>query len=128
MGDSGLPGHEGHGKPEEERVSSGRDSSARHASETGGYARNFWSDAVPHLCKDGKYRRFESRVFPLADVVSRSVGYSGDPREPEYTNATGEARVMRLRGYGNAICVDTAKLFINACEDVLGGCSEGSDR
>ena len=32
-----------------------------------------------------------------------------------------EARVMRLKGYGNAICVDTAALFIKACDEVLNG-------
>jgi len=26
---------------------------------------------------------------------------------------------MRLKGYGNAICVDTAVMFIETCEDIL---------
>ena len=87
----------------------------------GSVSRNFWSDAVPHLCKDGKCRRFEPRIFPLADGVSRGVGYGGDPRLAEYANATAEARVMRLKGYGNAICVETAAMFIKAVVDELDG-------
>jgi DNA (cytosine-5)-methyltransferase 1 len=84
-----------------------------------GQARNFWSDARPHLCKDGKWRRFESRIFPLVAKLPRGVVPSGDPRLPGYANATSEARVMRLKGYGNAICVDTAVLFIETCEEIL---------
>ena len=94
----------------------GGQSGREDASDAGqsGQARNFWSDARPHLCKDGKWRRFESRIFPLVAKSARAVGHSGDPREPEYADQTAEARVMRLKGYGNAICVDTAVLFIEA--------------
>ena len=42
--------------------------------------------------------------------------YSGDPRQPEYANATAEARVMRLRGYGNAICIETARMFLESLD------------
>jgi len=112
-----------------------------------GQACNFWSGAVPHLCLDGKARRFEPGVFPLVDVVPRRVGRgrpAGGPLDaspppgeaweaagrgagvgvaaggdsppviPAYADSTGEARVMRLKGYGNAICVETAKLFLEA--------------
>jgi hypothetical protein len=44
---------------------------------------------------------------------------SGDPRVPGYADATSEARVMRLKGYGNAINVETARMFIQACEETL---------
>jgi hypothetical protein len=37
-----------------------------------------------------------------------------DPGAPGYANATAEARVMRLKGYGNAICIETAVAFIEA--------------
>ena len=79
----------------------------------------FWSRAVAIPCRDGKSRRFEPGIFPLVNGILRGVGYSGDPRLPEYVNATAEARVMRLKGYGNAINVETACMFIRAAEDVL---------
>lgn len=92
-----------------------------------GQARNFWSDAVSIPCRDGVQRRAELGVFPLVDVVRRNMGRGGDSRIQmpydeitlESVNATGEGRVMRLKGYGNAICVETAKLFIEECEDIL---------
>lgn len=95
-------------------------------------SRNFWSAAVPHLCKDGKWRRYEDRIFPLVESVKPSVqqvahglprgmGYSGDPRLSEYVNSTAEARVMRLKGYGNAVNVETAVMFVKAIMDELDG-------
>jgi hypothetical protein len=39
---------------------------------------------------------------------------SGDPGSPEYVNATAEARVMRLKGYGNAIVPQVAAEIIRA--------------
>ena len=42
--------------------------------------------------------------------------FGGGPREPGHVNSTAEARVMRLRGYGNAICVPTARLFLLALD------------
>jgi hypothetical protein len=77
---------------------------------------DYWSRAVPHLCLDGKARRFEPRVFPLVDVLPGGVGHGGDPRQPCCANATPEARAMRLKGYGNAICVETARHFLEALD------------
>ena len=77
---------------------------------------NYWIAAVPHLCLDGKSRRFEPRVFPLVDVLPGGVGHGGDPRQPCCANATPEARAMRLKGYGNAICVETARHFLEALD------------
>ena len=82
-------------------------------------ARNFWSDARPHLCKDGKWRRFEPGVFPLVAKLPRGMVPSSRIGFPIDANQTSEARVMRLKGYGNAICVDTAVMFIETCEDIL---------
>jgi DNA (cytosine-5)-methyltransferase 1 len=84
-----------------------------------GFARNFWSDAIPHLCKDGKWRRFEPGVFPLVAKLPRGMVPSGRIGLPINADQTAEARVMRLKGYGNAICVDTAVMFIKTCEDIL---------
>lgn len=131
LGEPSQPGLQGHSGDVADGDEPGRlgTLAAGPASETG-FARNFWAGATPHLCKDGKWRRYEDAIFPLvgrfkpgvqpmADEPARAVGHCGDPRLAEYADQTAEARVMRLKGYGNAICVDTAVLFIEACEDVL---------
>jgi hypothetical protein len=44
---------------------------------------------------------------------------SCDPGAPGYANETAEARVMRLKGYGNAICAPLAAMFIvEACHAI----------
>ena len=55
---------------------------------------NFWSSAALIPCADGKARRVEPSIFPLADGVPNRVGL--------------------LRGSGNAIVSQTAKAFIEA--------------
>lgn len=84
----------------------------------------FWSSAEWIYCRDGKYRRVEPGIFPLAYGVPRGMGpsWNGSPSEvvtEKEANESQEARVMRLRGYGNAICVPLASEFIGACFDVL---------
>lgn len=59
-------------------------------------------------CRDNKYRPVESGLKPLVDGVSRGMVHSSDPRN------TQEARVMRLKGYGNAIVPQVAAEFIRA--------------
>jgi DNA (cytosine-5)-methyltransferase 1 len=54
----------------------------------------FWSDAIWLACLDGKARRVEPGVFPLAHGVSSRVG--------------------RLRAYGNAIVPQVAAEFVTA--------------
>ena len=79
-----------------------------------GSVRGFWSRYdVAHFA-DGKARRIEPGTFPLVDGVPRGVGYSGDPLLPEYVNATSEARVTRLKGYGNAIVPQVAAVFVKS--------------
>ena len=53
-------------------------------------------------------------IFPLVDGLPRGVVPSGDPSQPSYANSTPEARVMRLKGYGNAIVPPLAAEFIRA--------------
>jgi DNA (cytosine-5)-methyltransferase 1 len=60
-----------------------------------------WSAAEWLPCLDGKARRVEPGVFPLADGVS--------------------ARVGRLRGYGNAVVPQLAATFIQEALDAIGG-------
>ena len=54
--------------------------------------------------------RTTGRRRNLEDHCLLALGY--DP------NATAEARTMRLRGYGNAICAPVAEAFIRAFLDV----------
>ena len=57
----------------------------------------FWSSAIWHPCRDGKTRRIEPSIFPLADGLSGRVGL--------------------LRGAGNAIVPQAAAEFIAAFMD-----------
>ncbi len=74
---------------------------------------DFWSAYDPIPCGDGKARRVEPGIEPLVAGLPRGVVPSGDPSIEE-AQATAEARVMRLRGYGNSICPQTAAAFIRA--------------
>lgn len=73
-----------------------------------------WSDFALLPCLDGKTRRIEPGTFPLVDGLPPGVVPSGGPSLSECA-ATGEARVSRLRGYGNAIVPQVAAEFILAC-------------
>lgn len=77
------------------------------------------SDHVLLPCRDGKTRRTQFGIFPLVAGIPRGVVPSGDPGAPEYANATAEARAARLKGYGNAIQIDTAVLFIQTAFEAL---------
>jgi len=72
-----------------------------------------WGDIEIVHCLDGKARRIESGTFPLAHGIPRGV-VPDCTRDVAYANATGEARKMRLRGYGNAIVPQVAAEFIRA--------------
>lgn len=112
LGHPSDPRSQGHGslgrKPDEE----GRQDSQRHDGEAG-----FWSsyDLIP--CRDGKARRIESGVKPLVDGLPKGVVRVCDPSLPIDAQASAEGRVIRLKGYGNAINPHTAALFIRAALD-----------
>lgn len=82
-----------------------------------GPTNGFWSDAEWLQCRDGKARPFESGAFPLVDGLSeRMVHRSNQCAQNAQIDPqnTAEARVMRLRGYGNAIVVTQAAAFIES--------------
>jgi len=74
----------------------------------------FWRDADWLGCRDGKWRPAEPSTFPLVNGLPTGVvpsRYSGLEINPQ---RSAEARVMRLRGYGNAIVPQVAATFIRA--------------
>lgn len=73
-----------------------------------GAADNLWRDADWLYCRDGKWRPVEPGTFPLA---------YGAP-----------ARVVRLRGYGNAVDAVATKNFIEAFGEALDETFYGRDR
>ena len=83
------------------------------ASPTNGH----WRDADWLFCRDGKWRPVEPGTFPLAHGSAQRVGRGGDLGAPINAEKSAEARVMRLRGYGNAIIPSVAASFIGAFID-----------
>jgi DNA (cytosine-5)-methyltransferase 1 len=73
-----------------------------------------WTDPDWIYCRDEKYRPVKSSIEPLANGLPRGMGYSSYPSEPIEPDNTQEARVMRLKGYGNAIVPQVAASFIKA--------------
>lgn len=73
----------------------------------------FWSasDILPF--RDGKARRVERGTFPLVAGLQKDVVSVCDPSEQE-VEGTPEARVMRLKGYGNSIVPAVAAEFVRA--------------
>lgn len=73
-----------------------------------------WDNPDWLYCRDEKYRPIKPGIKPLANGLSKGMGYSSDPSEPINSDNTQEARVMRLKGYGNAIVPQVAAEFIQA--------------
>ncbi len=94
----GLEGHPRHGDngTEPRRLI---ENETRSTAETSGS--NYWNDSTTVHCRDGKTRRTstEPAFFPLAHGIP--------------------ARVVRLRGYGNAIVPEVAAEFIKAFNSVI---------
>lgn len=74
---------------------------------------DFWSDFDLVPCADGKTRRVKRGIQCLAHGIPAGVVPGSDPSLQE-VEATTEARVMRLKGYGNAIVPQLAAEFIKA--------------
>lgn len=73
-----------------------------------------WTDPEWLYCRDNKYRPIKPSIKPLVDGIPRGVGYSSYTSESIDADDTQEARVMRLKGYGNAIVPQVAAQFIRA--------------
>lgn len=126
MGESiqpGLEGHTGNGH--------GGNEPGRHDTPPDGPTAEAgaWSDYRIVLFTDGKTRRIGTGIEPLvgrpkpspeslASRVSPVVVPGSDPSVSEAQN-TAEARVIRLKGYGNALCIPVAVAFIRASMDAI---------
>ena len=105
---AGLEGHSGDGTDRDE---SGRYKSLANGptAETGA-----WSDTKIIECLDGKHRRSESGVQPLASRVSRSVGQMQSDVQKLVRSSAGRNRKGRIEGYGNSIVPQVGAMFIRA--------------
>lgn len=75
----------------------------------------FWSNPDWLYCRDGKWRPVESEVQRVVDGLSDELVRCCNIRSAGYPLAKDqEARVMRLKGYGNAIAAPLAAEFIKA--------------
>lgn len=70
----------------------------------------FWRDADWLYCSDGKWRPVESGVAPLVNGFAKGLG-SG---KSSLRAMAGRNRAGRLKGYGNAINAEAARVFIAA--------------
>ena len=87
-----------------------------------GPTNGFWSSADWLYCTDGSWRPVEPGVQRVADGLPGGVVPSGPfvpasyPLAPSHKDAR---RVMRLRGYGNAIVSQAASAFIESSIEIL---------
>ena len=79
-----------------------------------GPTNGFWRSADWLGCRDGKWRPVEPGLKPLVNGAAARVVRGGSDGLPIDSDKTGEARVMRLRGYGNSINAVQAQAFIEA--------------
>jgi DNA (cytosine-5)-methyltransferase 1 len=117
VGDAGQPGLEGHAGDGGDRDESGRLDALTAGSIAAPGRAGFWSDYSIIPCRDGKARRTQSGIFPLAARIPGGLVSGGDPSVAE-ANHSAEARVMRLRGYGNAINAYVGAEFLRAYLEV----------
>ena len=87
------------------------------ATDTAYPTNGYWRDADWLGCTDGKFRAVESGTFPLVDELSTGVVLGSDIGVSD-VESTKEARVMRLRGYGNAIVISQAAAFVESYMEI----------
>jgi DNA (cytosine-5)-methyltransferase 1 len=78
-----------------------------------------WHDTDWLYCRDNKFRPIKSGLKPLVNGIPRGMVRSSNNGAAINANETAEARLMRLKGYGNAIVPQVAAEFISAFMDVL---------
>lgn len=96
-GPAGLLGTTAHGRLQGCRTESKeerRQAAQRPVDVPSGAVRGFWANACWIYCRDNRFRPIEPGTFPLAHGVANRVG--------------------KLRGYGDALCAEQAKGFIEA--------------
>lgn len=90
-------------------------------SEVGGSSS--WGDVEWIACRDNKLRPIKPGIKPLVTRIFSGMVQSGDkcksPDEEIDPNNTAEARVMRLKGYGNSIVPQVAAVFIESSLEVI---------
>lgn len=87
--------------------------------ESAGAVNGFWRAADWLFCRDGKWRPVEPGSFPLAHGVASGVGRvrADEERLAAAPRKDQGSRVGRLRGYGNALNAQAARVFISAYLD-----------
>lgn len=120
-----LEGHSGHGHNSSESGRIGAQpgghvaasgSAIPLAGSTGrpGPTNGFWAAPDWLYCRDAKWRPVEPGTSPLVNGPAKGLVRGSDSSEPVDANQSGEARKIRLKGYGNAICAEVATEFIKA--------------
>ena len=118
LADATDTGLEGYGRSEQVGGTQGRQEPLGHCAAHSGPDRpgpvnGYWAGADWLFCRDGKWRPVEPGLEPLVDGAATGVGSGGDPGVEECRH-TKEARQMRLKGYGNAVNLPQATVFVAA--------------
>lgn len=79
----------------------------------------FWADCEWVSCADGKARPVKRSTPALVNGATKNLVRSGDTSLPFDADNSSEARIMRLKGYGNSICAPLAAEFIRAVMDTI---------
>jgi len=130
LGHTSCEGLQGHGGFEQVDGAQRRQNETRHSGAAsmddsqspGGTDHGGWDNVDWLFCRDGKWRPVKSSVQRVAPRLPGSVVQGCDfvPASSPLAQSTKEARrVMRLRGYGNAIVPQAAALFIKAFDKTV---------